>query len=251
MKRIIPMLLAMLLLAGCGAKQPPEVPAAVPSYTQIDQETARTMMEEDDGHVIVDVRRQDEYDAGHIPGAILIPNESITDKRPEVLPDLDQIILVYCRSGNRSKQASEKLAALGYTNIYEFGGINTWTGEIVTEEAAPTHTVTLWVDSNPTTGFSWIAEQDRELFEIQDEYTADPREEPVAGSGGVQKFTLTPLQSGTVCVTFIYTRSWEPSDTDTQFTCVFEIDEDFEITVVDDGKSQTAGSWYGPQIKID
>lgn len=90
-------------------------------------------MEKDDGHIIVDVRRQDEYEAGHIPGSILIPNESIGKEMPEELPDKDQIILIYCRSGNRSKQASEKLAAMGYTNIYEFGGINTWTGEIVKE----------------------------------------------------------------------------------------------------------------------
>ena len=89
------------------------------------------MMTKDDGHIIVDVRRQDEYDEGHIPGAVLSPNESITDKQPEELPDLDQIILVYCRSGRRSKEASQKLADIGYTNVYEFGGINTWTGEIV------------------------------------------------------------------------------------------------------------------------
>ncbi len=92
------------------------------------------MMARDDGHVVVDVRRQDEYDAGHIPGAILIPNESITAKPPEALPELDQIILLYCRTGNRSKQAAQKLYAMGCTNIYEFGGINTWTGEIVTEK---------------------------------------------------------------------------------------------------------------------
>ena len=100
-------------------------------YTQIDQETAKEMMLRDDGHVIVDVRRQAEYDEGHIPGAILIPNESIGSDSPEALPDYNQIILIYCRSGNRSKQAAAKLASMGYTNIYEFGGINTWTGEIV------------------------------------------------------------------------------------------------------------------------
>jgi len=86
-------------------------------------------MTRDDGHIIVDVRRQDEYDAGHIPGAIIIPNESIDTERPKELPDLDQIILVYCRSGRRSKEASAKLAKMGYTNIYEFGGIMTWSGE--------------------------------------------------------------------------------------------------------------------------
>lgn len=102
------------------------------TYTQISQDVAKEMMTRDDGHVVVDVRRQDEYEAGHIPGAILIPNESIRTERPELLPDLEQVILIYCRSGNRSKQAAQKLADMGYTNIYEFGGINTWTGEIVT-----------------------------------------------------------------------------------------------------------------------
>jgi len=104
------------------------------SYTQISQEEAKNMMAEDDSHVVVDVRRQDEYDARHIPGAILIPNESIGTEQPEELPDLSQIILIYCRSGNRSKQAAKKLAEMGYTNIYEFGGINTWDGDIVTDD---------------------------------------------------------------------------------------------------------------------
>ena len=102
------------------------------SYTRISQEEAKKMMERDDGHVIVDVR-QDEFDAGHIPGAICIPNEEIGSEQPEELPDLNQVILVYCRSGNRSKQAAQKLFVIGYTNIYEFGGIIDWTGEIVTD----------------------------------------------------------------------------------------------------------------------
>ena len=86
-----------------------------------------------DGAVLLDVRTPEEFADKHIPGAINIPNETIgTDEIPE-LPDKDQLILVYCRSGNRSKQASEKLAALGYTNIVEFGGINDWPGETVTE----------------------------------------------------------------------------------------------------------------------
>ena len=131
MKRILPILLIMLfVLSGCASVKEEQNKAG---YKQISQEEAKEMMSRDDGHVIVDVRRQDEYDAGHIPGAILIPNESIGHGAPEALPDYDQVILIYCRSGNRSKQASEKLAAMGYTNIYEFGGINTWTGEIVTE----------------------------------------------------------------------------------------------------------------------
>ena len=138
MKRLlIPALAALLLLTGCAHAPAPQQAAeekAEPSWVQIDQETAKRMMEADDGHVIVDVRRQDEYDAGHIPGAILIPNESIVDERPAQLPDLEQVILIYCRSGNRSKQAAQKLADLGYRNIYEFGGITTWTGEIVKPE---------------------------------------------------------------------------------------------------------------------
>ncbi|MBR1442422.1 MAG: rhodanese-like domain-containing protein [Firmicutes bacterium] len=111
------------------------------SFQQISQDEAKEMITKDDGHIIVDVRRFDEYDRAHIPGAICIPNESIENEYPEELPDLEQIILVYCRSGNRSKQASQKLVDMGYTNVYEFGGIIDWTGEIVggerneTEEA--------------------------------------------------------------------------------------------------------------------
>ena len=104
-----------------------------PSYKQITQDEAKQMMASEKNAVILDVRRQDEYDAGHIPGAILLPNESIDGTRPEALPDPDQVILIYCRSGNRSKQAAEKLANMGYTHIYEFGGINTWDGDIVTD----------------------------------------------------------------------------------------------------------------------
>ncbi len=103
------------------------------TYRQISQAEAKQMMANEDGYVIVDVRRADEYAAGHIPGAILIPNETIDTVRPAELTDLDQIILIYCRSGNRSKQAAQKLFDMGYTNMYEFGGINTWDGEVVTE----------------------------------------------------------------------------------------------------------------------
>ena len=140
MKRITVTLFALLvlLLAGCAdapQEQPPgESAPPQPGYTQITQQEAREMMARDDGHVVLDVRRQDEYDAGHIPGALLLPNESITDVRPEALPDPEQIILIYCRSGNRSKQAAQKLADMGYTNLYEFGGIIDWTGETVVSE---------------------------------------------------------------------------------------------------------------------
>lgn len=127
MKRLAFILIAaVILLTGCSIGDT----GNSASYHQIAQEEAKEMMTKNDGHVIVDVRRQDEYDEGHIPGAVLIPNESITDKQPEQLPDLNQVILIYCRSGRRSKEASQKLADMGYTNIYEFGGINTWNGEI-------------------------------------------------------------------------------------------------------------------------
>lgn len=125
----------LLLLTACSSGgQVMDGEDMVRSYTQISQDEAKQMMQQDDGHVIVDVRRPDEFAAGHIPGAICIPNETIGSDQPEELPDLAQVILVYCRSGNRSKQAAQKLADLGYTNVYEFGGIITWPGEIVTEE---------------------------------------------------------------------------------------------------------------------
>ena len=129
-------LLLGLLLTGCGnaGNDSADVTSENSSatYTQISQEEAKEMMGKDDDHIVVDVRRADEYAAGHIPGAILIPNEEIGTEQPAELPNLDQIILIYCRSGNRSKQASQKLADMGYTNVYEFGGIIDWTGEVVT-----------------------------------------------------------------------------------------------------------------------
>ncbi len=144
MKRLITILIVMvtLLLSGCtrgeGQVMDGDGMFNIQQYTQITQEEAKQMMAQDDGHVIVDVRRQDEYDEGHIPGAILIPNESIETDPPAELPDLDQIILVYCRSGRRSKEAAQKLADMGYSNVYEFGGIIDWTGDIVTGETEAT-----------------------------------------------------------------------------------------------------------------
>ena len=128
-RKHIPLALcALLLFAGCGATAPQE-----PSYRQIDMAEAIAMMEAETGYIILDVRTVEEFAAGHIPGAINIPNEAIgTEEIPE-LPNKAQRILVYCRSGNRSKQASEKLVALGYTNIVEFGGIISWPGQIVTD----------------------------------------------------------------------------------------------------------------------
>ena len=129
--RLILLTAFVLLLTACSSGgQIMDGEDMVRSYTQISQDQAKEMMEKEDGHIIVDVRRQDEFETGHIPGAICIPNESIGTEQPEGLPDLNQVILVYCRSGNRSKQAAQKLFDMGYTNVYEFGGIIDWTGEI-------------------------------------------------------------------------------------------------------------------------
>ena len=87
-------------------------------------------MDIEEDYIILDVRTQEEYDEKHIPGAVLVPNETIGKGEIKELPDKDQMILVYCRSGNRSKQASGKLIQLGYTNVYEFGGINSWPGDV-------------------------------------------------------------------------------------------------------------------------
>ena len=127
MKKFITLLLSVLFLAGCALPAGQEV-----SYRQINMDEAITMMEEESSYIILDVRTPEEFADKHIPGAINIPNETISTEEIPELPDKDQLILVYCRSGNRSKQASEKLVALGYTNIVEFGGINDWPGEIVT-----------------------------------------------------------------------------------------------------------------------
>ena len=127
MKKILPVLLAALLLAGCAA------PVEELTYRQIKMDEAITLMKEESGYIILDVRTPEEFADKHIPGAINVPNETIGTKEIPQLPDKDQLILVYCRSGNRSRQASEKLAALGYINIVEFGGINDWPGETVTE----------------------------------------------------------------------------------------------------------------------
>ena len=129
---ILLLLAAVPMLTGCFQKIDGDG-MVYKSYRQISQEEAKEMMKEDDGHIVVDVRREDEFRSGHIPGAVLIPNESIGTEPPEELPDTGQIILIYCRSGRRSKEAARKLAAMGYTRIYEFGGINTWNGPIETD----------------------------------------------------------------------------------------------------------------------
>ena len=102
------------------------------TYRQITMDEAVAMMKQERGYIILDVRRPDEFAAGHIPNAINVPNETIGTAEIPALPDKDQLIMVYCRSGRRGKEAAEKLVKLGYTNIVEFGGILDYTGETVT-----------------------------------------------------------------------------------------------------------------------
>ena len=125
MKKLIPIILSSLLLTACTSGG-----ASRNSYRQISVDEATEIMKKESGYIILDVRRPDEFAEGHIPGAINIPNETIGAEEIEELPDKAQLIMVYCRSGRRSKEASEKLIKLGYTNIVEFGGILDWKGEI-------------------------------------------------------------------------------------------------------------------------
>lgn len=133
MRRITAMLaciILMLALNGCGKQAVSTAQEENMNYQSITMEEAKKRFEQDGTYLIVDVRREDEFAAGHIPNAVNIPNETIGNTSPSELPDKEQTIYVYCRSGNRSKQASEKLSALGYEHIVEFGGILDWTGEI-------------------------------------------------------------------------------------------------------------------------
>ena len=128
MKTILFFLISFLIFTCCGAA------SAENGYRQVTMDEAVSMMEEQKDYILLDVRTAEEFYESHIPGAVCIPNESIQDSEIPQLPDKDQLILVYCRSGNRSKQASEKLAGLGYTNVVEFGGIKDWPGETVSGE---------------------------------------------------------------------------------------------------------------------
>ena len=123
MKKMMLVLLAMILLTACAQNKEKDREAVSMNITA---EEAKQIMDNEQGYIILDVRTQEEYDEGHIPGAILIPNTEIETRAEATLPDKDQLILVYCRSGRRSKLAAEALAELGYTNIKEFGGILDW-----------------------------------------------------------------------------------------------------------------------------
>lgn len=124
MKLLLTISAVLLLLTGCGAED-------APAYRQVSSDEAAAMMASESDYLILDVRTREEYEQSHIPGAVCVPNESIGSGELSALPRKDQLILVYCRSGNRSKQAAQKLADAGYTNIVEFGGILSWTGETV------------------------------------------------------------------------------------------------------------------------
>ena len=124
-KRLLPFILSLMLMSSCGTPG-----GSANSYRQISMDEAVKMMKDEKNYIILDVRRPDEYAEGHIPGAINVPNEEIGTAEIAELPNKSQLILVYCRSGRRSKEASEKLVKLGYTNIVEFGGILDYKGEI-------------------------------------------------------------------------------------------------------------------------
>ena len=128
MKKMLPILLSALMFTGCAGTSNHQTN----TYRSITMDEAVTMMAQETGYIILDVRRPDEFAAGHIPNAINVPNETIGTAEIPELPNKDQLIMVYCRSGRRSKEASEKLVKLGYTNIVEFGGILDWKGEIET-----------------------------------------------------------------------------------------------------------------------
>ena len=121
------MLLTLALPFGCvGCSD-----GGSATYAQISGAEAKALMDSESGYIIIDARTQEEYDQGHIPGAIMIPEYEIADRAEKELPDKNQLILVYCRSGRRSKIAAEELVKLGYTNVKEFGGIIDWEYEIV------------------------------------------------------------------------------------------------------------------------
>ena len=127
MKKLVFLLLAVMMLTACGQDKENDQGAV---YVNITAEEAKEIMDTEECYIILDVRTQEEYDEGHIPGAIVISHEEIAEKAEGVLTDKNQLILVYCRSGRRSKIAAEALAELGYTNIKEFGGIIDWPYEV-------------------------------------------------------------------------------------------------------------------------
>ena len=123
-------IIILIMFTGCERENSMKNTEKQPDFRQISMQEGLELMENDSDYILLDVRRTDEFEEGHIPGAVNIPNETIGTEEIEQLPDKNQTIYVYCRSGNRSKQASKKLAELGYTNVVEFGGIIDYSGEI-------------------------------------------------------------------------------------------------------------------------
>lgn len=132
------LMLSLFVLSACAASPAASDATAASQaseaeYHKITAEEAKARMDSGDELIVLDVRTQEEYDAGHIAGAVLLPNETIADTQPDLLPDLGAEILIYCRSGNRSAQAANKLVAMGYTSVYDFGGIIDWPYDVVTD----------------------------------------------------------------------------------------------------------------------
>ena len=126
MKKILVLALS-LFLAGCMVTKTSKTSS---SYKTISSKEAQQMIEEHKDALILDVRTAAEYESGHIPNAVNLSNEDIQAGKVDSLKDKSQLIMVYCRSGNRSRQAAQKLAELGYTNVVDFGGIQSWQGDI-------------------------------------------------------------------------------------------------------------------------
>ncbi len=194
-------------LYGCGMKKlDGDGMVREHFYAQISQDEAKLMMKDDDGHVIVDVRRADEYAKGHIPGAILIPNEEIGTEQPEELPDKNQIILVYCRTGRRSKEAAQKLADMGYVNVYEFGGIEDWTGDIVTDDTGINpggKTASLSFESFDGGGpeFNVVITDESLVSYVSRSKYRNPDHEKMHGSGYDEIITFTGMKPGETTMT--------------------------------------------------
>ncbi|MBR6618971.1 MAG: rhodanese-like domain-containing protein [Clostridia bacterium] len=127
MKKLIMIFLTfgVLGLSACGVTKNDES-TTIQAYISVSGKEAKQIMEKEKNYIILDVRTQEEFDAGHISGAVLIPDYEIQQRAQKELTDKNQLILVYCRSGRRSKLASQVLADMGYTNVVEFGGINDW-----------------------------------------------------------------------------------------------------------------------------
>ncbi len=198
MKKILLLLTALLLaFTGCAARETTEETGMKTMYQQITQEEAKEIMASSSGYLIVDVRRPDEFAAGHIPGAVNVPNETIGDTAPAELPDRAQALLVYCRSGRRSKEAAAKLAALGYTQVFEFGGIIDWTGETVTEEQADASSeaaaLTVFAEIGDVR-FPVVLSENASAAALLEKLSAGPLELTLRDYGGFEKVGTLPWE---------------------------------------------------------